>query len=413
MRKIFGVLLSVCCVATACDNQTDKVDTYLDTPRLMAEAKASIQPWLENAPDGSGFFRTRFNRTWQPRKGNDRVSLVRVTRLLYIFSTGYDLTGDTRYRELVRSGGQFLLAKMRNSTNGGWHKIVNSRGEPIESRVHPYSYSFVIFGLSHAYRVTGDEAFLEAALATWQSGAWPGLVVARRLARQGYADAGDGTDIGVWTQNPYMHLFEALLILHEVTGSAEVWSDIEAMAEFLEARLIQPSGCIPEWYRGPTFSPLDDTGDGYVELGHQVEWAYLLIRAVEGGLDNRYRTVAERLIKFAIEHGLDRKTGGLHGRTDYAGQVRDEGKRWWAQAELMRTAAHFAARHGRDDLWSIYQRAQDFVRIHYVDQEFGGWTGESFVDSGKNIDELGKVIGYHAVAFYVEALSLTNTSSTN
>ena len=400
-------------VASACDDPSNQAGGYVDKPRLRAEAEAAIRPWLQYAPDGSGFFRTQFDRIWQPLDGNGKVSLVGLSRLLYIFAAGYDLTGDLRFREAVRSGGRFLLDKMRNPASGGWYNTVDSQGQPVHKGAHPYGYSFVVFGLSHAYRLIGDEDFLQAALDTWRSGVWHGLSTARSHAGRGYADVGSSDTKPSWTQNPYMHLFEALLALHDVTGSAEVWSDIEDMARFLKERLIHSTGCMPEWFDTLTFSPLDDTGKGFVELGHQVEWAYFLSRVVERGLDERYRGVAERLMDFAIDHGLDRKTGGLRGRSDYSGQNFSGRKQWWAQAELMRAAVHFATRHGRDDLWPIYRKAQDFARIHYVDQEYGGWTRDSFVDSGKSSRELKKTIGYHVVGFYMEALSIMRSPSTN
>jgi mannose/cellobiose epimerase-like protein (N-acyl-D-glucosamine 2-epimerase family) len=79
----------------------------------------------------------------------------------------------------------------------------------------------------------------------------------------------------------------------------------------------------------------------------------------------------------------------------------------------MRATVQFATRHGRDDLWPIYQKAQDFARIHYVDQEYGGWTRDRFVDSGKGSRELKKTIGYHVVGFNMDALSLSSPASTN
>ena len=38
---------------------------------------------------------------------------------------------------------------------------------------------------------------------------------------------------GSWSINAYLHLFEALLVLHDVSDSPAVWADIEAMVRFL------------------------------------------------------------------------------------------------------------------------------------------------------------------------------------
>lgn len=99
-----------------------------------------------------------------------------------------------------------------------------------------------------------------------------------------------------------------------------MWSDIEDMAYFLEDRLIQSTGCMPEWFDPLTFVPLDDAGDGFADLDHQFEWAYFIGRALEKGLDERYRDMAERMMDFAIDHGFDEHTDRLAGRSDYAGR---------------------------------------------------------------------------------------------
>jgi mannose/cellobiose epimerase-like protein (N-acyl-D-glucosamine 2-epimerase family) len=218
-----------------------------------------------------------------------------------------------------------------------------------------------------------------------------------------------------------MHLFEALLILHDTTRSPEIWSEIVAMARFLETRLIQPTGGVPECYEAASFVPLgdtrvdkskpNDTPKGFVELGHQVEWAYLLGHAVEKGLDKRYLGVAERLLNFAIKPGVDASTGGLIARTGYTGIVHKDNKWWWAQAELMRAAAHFSVRRGRGDLWPVYQASHNFVLTHHVDQEYGGWGGEGLMNPVKKSEKRTKVIGYHAAAFHIEALSLLRPPS--
>jgi mannose/cellobiose epimerase-like protein (N-acyl-D-glucosamine 2-epimerase family) len=720
--KITAVLLvSALFLTSACTDETETTSRYLNEEHLRAEADTSIRPWLKHSVAPNGFFRTRFNRSWQEQDGYKFVTLTEQARILFVLATGYDLSGDIRFKEAVQSGGNFLVKNMRNPANGGWHKSVDSQGKTIRSDVEPYGYSFAIFGLSHAYRVTGDTAFLKAALDTWRLNVWRGRKAARRAAGtvadravtlndgrdsiasptasptvsptvsvavlpavtglapdkiagltlwldasdaatlvdsdgDGFlntwrdksatghivrapstdqqpkladgvtfdgsndvleiADAADlnlaassvgktltlvfstGKDVarrqvlyeqggsqrglnlyieqsavhlggwnlaetrwgpssvsgriaanttyvasltfdavagklsgrlngasigsvsgvgllhehsgdiglgrmvgdsyfkdgpvrgdglgfagtlrevaffgwalnssaqtsleahlvnkwsagrpptnqgrvatrdlseragkgkraltGSWSQSPFMHLFEALLILHDTTRSPEVWSDIEAMARFLETRLIQPTGCVPEWYNAVSFKPLDDAkaddaksdnaksndaAKGYVEIGHQVEWAYLLSHAVEKGLNKRYLGVAERLLNFAIKHGVDASTGGLIARTGYTGIVHNDSKWWWAQAELMRAAAHFAVRRGRGDLWPVYQAAHDFVLMHHVDQEFGGWAGESLMNPVKKSEKRTKVIGYYAAAFYNEALSLLRPAS--
>lgn len=406
MTQRIILIISILFSGGACSEVSTKPENYLDKARLMSEAKEAVRPWLEHAPTQNGYFRTHFDLKWTPQNGNHRVSLTSQARLLYVLAKGYDLTRDERFRNAVRSGGKFLLTHMRDR-KGGWHNTVNADGQLIRSSANKYAYSFVIFGLSHAYRVTGEATFRTAALETWRSGIWPGLIAARKLARS--RSQGEIAHIELknpkqrfWSQNAFMHLFEALLTLHEITDSPEIWSDIKAMARLMKDKMMRPCGCLPEWYEAATLSPQKNNKDGNVNLGHQVEWSFLLSRAIDKGLSPNYRTVAEGLLDFAIKHGIDQNNGNLHKTSDENGRVRGQGDWWWAQAELMRAAIYFAAKRGRADLWPIYKRAHTFVRIHYLDQQRGGWVQQSIVRN--KTSSLRKVIGYHAVAFYAEAL---------
>ncbi len=379
---------------------------HLDGGQLRTQATALAEAWLIHAPTENGFFRTRFNALWEPLPGNNKVSLVSQSRMIYVLAAGYDLSGDPRYLAAARAGADFMLESMRNRETGGWYRAVDAEGRPVERGVHPYGYSFVVFGLAHAYRVTGDRAYLSAAIDTWRSGVWPGLEEARRSNDQPVSARAVSLPQGaVWSQNPYMHLFEALLALHEASDMPEVWSDIEAMAAFTEERLIQPCGCLPELYDAETFTPLDDAAGGQVIIGHQVEWASFLRQAVDRGLDQRYAGLAEGLLDFAIAYGVDRDNGALLGQSDQHGVIRNTARWWWAQAELMRATTAFAARERRADLWPIHQAASDYALIHHIDPVHGGWTFESFIESGKGLATLEKAIGYHAMAYYLEALS--------
>jgi len=146
-------------------------------------------------------------------------------------------------------------------------------------------------------------------------------------------------------------------------------------------------------------------------LGHQVEWAYLLDRAVHQGLDSRYQQLANKLLTFAIRYGVSsgeeghRERGGLYATTDLRGEVIDGSYWWWAQAELLRTTLHFSTYHGRRELRDVYADNHVFSRLHFIDIQRGSWSNESPFFEGKAPSQLRQVIGYHWMAFYLEALA--------
>ena len=79
-------------------------------------------------------------------------------------------------------------------------------------------------------------------------------------------------------QNPHMHLFEALLALHETTGRADLLDRARALHALAVTRFLDPAtGALREYY-DDAWRVHPAPGAGRVEPGHLFEWAWLLRR---------------------------------------------------------------------------------------------------------------------------------------
>lgn len=378
-------------------SRPDDITDHIDLERFERDLiEHTIRPWHDRALRPNGYFAARFDRFWVPLDDHPDI-LVSQSQLIYMMSLAYEMTGEPEFRRAAEMAADFLLAHARNPETGQWYRRVDEDGSVVYAGRHAYGYTYVIFALAHAYRATGREIYLQAALETWQSDVWIALTTARQFASgQPLAPRESET----WGQNPLLHLFEGLLALYEVTGNAEVWNDVQAVARFIDGKLLDRSGkFLPEWY-DRHWQPLPDESGGYISLGHQVVWAFLLSRAVELGLDPHYRALAERLLDSVIEVGVRAEDGALATRRSLVGEVTDRDGGWSQQCELMRSLIHFAAGHGRTDLWPLYDKAFIYARIHFADFENGGWSIRSVLDAGRGE----KAIGYHCVVMYEEAL---------
>ncbi|KKL12980.1 hypothetical protein LCGC14_2530330, partial [marine sediment metagenome] len=261
---------------------------------------------------------------------------------------------------------------------------------------------------AHAARVTGDVRYGDFAARTWRvmkARFRDDLGGFRRRAGRDWRDPQGNS------QNPMMHLFEALLTLHDATGDETVLADAKELAEFIFTKLYRADGgYLPESYR-PDWTPLGANEGGYVDLGHQFEWAYLLSWAVEKGFDKRYLDIATKLLDFGMTYGFDGEAGGIFGASAYDGTVRGRSKGWWQQAEHLRALMRHAGRHGRDDLWPAFDASLAFVKAHLMDAEHGGWYGSYDPAKPRGAAQMGKgtvwKTGYHTAGMYVEALKLT------
>ncbi len=382
------------------------VRDHIDTEWFRQTLARETENWLRAAVTPNGFFQVKLDREWRA-VGDQAATLTSQNRQIYVMATGYELTRDRQYQAALTHGADFLLANSRDSQHGGMLFTVSPDGKVLDDRKDCYGHSFAIFGLSHAARVTRDEKYRQAALETWSE-------MKKNLRDQaGFFKPGTTRDFsevrGTNSQNPMMHLFEALLALHDATGSREVYQDAEAHVNAMFSKgsgqlFEERAGYLPEVYDAQ-WKPLPASKCGRVDLGHQFEWAYLLSHAVEKNFPQRYLGIGERLLEYGMRVAYDAGTGGIFSVGDYEGNAVREPKGWWQQCELLRALMHYAVLRKRPDLWEPFHQSLEFVKRNFMDSEHGGWYFSH--DPGNPSRRAGQAgYGYHVCGMYDEALRL-------
>ena len=381
---------------------------HIDAQWFRQTLSGEAEHWLKAAATPSGFFQVTLDREWRP-VGAQTATLVSQNRQIFVMGAGYELTRNRVYLDALRRGADFLLAHFRDPQYGGWFYSVNPEGKVLRDYKDCYGHSFTLFGLSHAARITRDERYRRAALDTWAE-------MKKNLRDSAgffkpQTDRGFTKTSGTNSQNPMMHLFEALLALHDATRSRQVLNEAEAHANNIFTRLFQDSGgYLPEQYDAE-WKPLPVAGRVYLEVGHQFEWAFLLSHAVAKGFPKKYLNIGERLLAYGLKTGYDREEGGIFSRGDYAANVIKTPKGWWEQCEFLRALMHYAAERGRTDLWEPFDTSLEFAKQRFIDPEFGGWYGAYDPAKPREGAALNKgsvwQVGYHVCGMYAEALRLT------
>ena len=294
-------------------------------------------------------------------------------------SFGYDVTHKQEFKDALGKAADFVINHMWDKQYGGLYQGVDpSTGTVINDRKESYGMAAAILGMARAAEITGKTEHVDAALRIWtdmKNGLGDKHGFFKRDTSRDFKVTGSGKN----TQNPLMHLFEGLLGLYDTTKSKEVMRDAQALADNVIAKLLRPQGYIPELYdsewkpipagppgqREPDGSPLDiynayseAAQTGHVEVGHCVEWAFFLSRAVERGFPQKYLAPAERLIGFVLKVGFDAETGGFYGYSDYEGKrTQASATSGWQVVEFIKMLAHWAVVRGRQDLWPVYDKA--------------------------------------------------------
>ena len=284
----------------------------------------------------------------------------------------------------------------------GWVFSADAQGAVADATRDSYAHAFVLFALSWAVRLDAPGspvrdayhrlavetlAFLDTALAVPGDGF------------HGYRTA--HPDPGGLSQNPHMHLFEALLCWFEVSGDTDFLSRANALAELALGRMIDPaSGALLEFYRDG-WTPDPDPAKRIVEPGHCHEWAWLLLRCGRLSGQDMLRP-AERLYRFALDRGED----GKHGVFDQLladGSLHRPGMRIWPQSEALKADAVFARLGDAEAEARIAGRIAGLFE-RFLDQPVpGGWIDHRDGDGAAKVGYMPASTLYH-LAFTVEAL---------
>ena len=361
--------------------------------------------WRDAALRPNGFFAVSLDRQWRP-VGSQNGTLVSQGRQIVVMTAGYELTREPAYLDAAKKGADFLLQYFRDTEKGLFFYSTTPEGKVVDDGKDSYGLAFTILALSHAARVTKDKRYSDAALETWAQ-MKEHLREENGLFRP-KMDRNYTKVIGQNCQNPMMHLFEALLALHDATGSKEVLKDAQAHADAIFTRLFDDrEGRLPEFY-GRDWKPAPPEQNGYLELAHQFEWAFLLSHAVEKGFPKRYLAIGQRLLDYGMRVGYDKEEGGVFSRGDYQANAVHGPKGWWEQCESLRTMMHYAVLRGRKDLWPAFDQSLAYAKKYLIDAEYGGWYYSYDPKATTQRTNKGSVwqVGYHVCGLYREALRL-------
>lgn len=360
-----------------------------------------LSVWADKAVCANGFFDPFFSRTWE--QGSEHYGTpVSQSRLLYNFCCAFHLTGESRYREAVLKGADFLISNFWDTEKRGWFCSVSEDGKILDSSKDSYFHAFALFGLSHAYELCGKSEYLNYALNTIDvmdkyfrdpSGGY-----CRRMTQ-------DFRTLDTQrSQNPVMHYFEALTALYAVGNEGTAADKALETAEFIFSRCYDKAhGCIPEFYT-EEWERLPSSEKGYADAGHQCEWAFLVSEAERLGLTRDYAEQGHALLDFSIRCAYDPEYGGIGSACTPEKKLIRGAKGWWQQCEAVRALHRYAAVLGRDDLAGRYAQSVSFIKNYYIDPEYGGFYSSLTQDRTPKDTAKGNTwkVDYHVTGMCME-----------
>jgi mannobiose 2-epimerase len=319
------------------------------------------------------------------RRGQRFLTLQ--ARQLWFFSTlAAENIERERCLEAALHGYLFLERNFRDPRLGGYYSTTDEAGAPVDTRKHLYHNSFALYALVAYHRATREAVPLRRAQELFQT-----LDQRAHDARNGgyheffHADWRPVTNpsesgyigaIGTKTYNTHLHLLESFSALYRVSAGPLLRDRLGELIHINTSTVRHPAhpcnidGWLPDWRM------VDDPRNGRASYGHDVECIWLVLEAARaiGSPEALYRSWAESLAGYSLEHGYDSEHGGFY-YTGPVGEPADETrKEWWVQAEALVGMLDLYRLTGNPRHYEAFARTLEFVAQHQIAPDGGWWA---------------------------------------
>lgn len=322
----------------------------------------------------------------QEKRPATEKQIVTQSRLIWTFShvhlKGYS-TPDRNYLKAAEHGCRFLTDKFLDKKNGGYFWTTDLSGNVLNDRKILYGQAFVIYGLVEYYRASNDREALRYAQELYRdlrknahdakNGGWTEHFTRDWKPILQPAPEAVVEVAGYKSANAHLHLMEALTELYEVTLDNEVKQPLEEAVR-LNATWFYPKEAGKScFHRQPDWKEVTDPKSAGLSYGHNVEFAWLMIRAQKvlgtpPAWDHFYAH-----LNHALKYGYDHERGGLYNRGEGDKPALQTDKVWWSQAEMLAALTDALKQKPNAEYETALRKLLDFVANFMTDPSDGVW----------------------------------------
>lgn len=393
--------------------------TYRTTEFLSAHIKSILNFYDASIVDQSGGFFQNF-RDDGSIFDEDSRHLVSSTRMVVNYCRAHVLFGEDEFRRRALHGLDFVSRVHWDDMRQGYNWALVAQ-RPTDRTNYCYGLAFVLLMHSalRTARIVDDCIAIDETFEILESRFW--------LADDGlYADeaSSDWSQLSAYRgQNANMHTCEALLAAFEATANERFLERAYALAHKFTVDLALKSDDLV-WEHFTSKLHIDwayNQGDprnlyrpwGF-QPGHQTEWAKLLLTLHDFRPEDWMIERAANLFNRALGIAWDTDYGGIQYGFDPQGEICDDQKYFWVQAESFAAAARLAVATGEQSYWDWYERIWRYADQHMIDKRYGAWF--RVLDRNNNkLSDIKSIAGakcdYHTIGACWETYRLLSADS--
>lgn len=324
-------------------------------------------------------------------------------RQLFVFSRWAKLTGNNKFSAKADKIFEFMITAFWDFENGGWFSKLNLDGSVQNQTKDLYAHAFVLFGLAN-YKNSLDRKtthdWIDKTL----------TIIERQFSRKDGSFcqdlSGDFVDLSpqIRSQNPHMHLLEAVLyLLENDKQNSRYLTLVNRLLNLFESKILDSENKLIREYLDQSFKP-KLVNSFIIEPGHHYEWAWLLNWSDKIHKSKKYDTLTKTLFDTGWRLGWDFNNGGVFDEFDCENkQVFLSTKRLWPLLELIKVLSVLPSNSHGDDLTS----ALTIVLERYI-QPNGTWV-ERFDQNWCAVDTTMPTSSIYHMAMTISVLEARKT----
>lgn len=362
--------------------------------RLQLAAKI-LPYWLDTALDmtNGGYVLADDGKGKSVAKDKQLVGQARV---VWTFShahlKGYS-TASHDYLKAAEHGYRFLIKHFLDPVHGGYYWKTDLAGTPVNDRKILYGQAFVIYALVEYHRASGSKEALQHAMDLYRAvqnhthdREHPGWFEHHTRDWQLIARPEPGCEVeipGLKSANAHLHLMEALAELHAVTRDVSVRQSLEESLRINTTYFYPRDANKSCFHRQPDWKAVADPKSAGLSYGHNVEFAWLMIRAEQILVRAPSWKHFQAHVDHALKYGYDQERGGLYNRGEGDQPATQKDKVWWVQAEMLAALTDGFVHKPSAEYARSLESLLDFITKYQADPRDGIWRDTVAEDGGE------------------------------
>lgn len=124
--------------------------------------------WTSRMTDPAGGFYSRMDGEGRLCPDDPRGAILNA-RILWTFASAYRVTGEESWLEAAKHAKEYIEAHFVDREFGGIYWSLTPSGEPLDTKKQYYAIAFAVYGMAEYYRACGDESALKTAIELYRS----------------------------------------------------------------------------------------------------------------------------------------------------------------------------------------------------------------------------------------------------